>query len=113
MRSKIDDMPDILKQRSAIHTHCRNYCQRQQRDRHDHDADGSGHGNQCQFRITQSQHQNHRFNSVPGFDHPAQQLAAVRIVCGNGIHIVVFFVVQISSPSCPVLNFDCRPLSHT
>lgn len=34
-------MADVLKQRPAIHAHCRHHCQRQQRDRHDHDADGS------------------------------------------------------------------------
>ena len=88
-------MADVLKQRPAIYAHCRYHRQRQQRDRHDHDADGAGHGDQDQLRIAQSQHQNHRFDCVAGIDHPSQQFAAVRIVCGDCVHVVVFSFVQV------------------
>ena len=94
MRPKADDMPDILKQGAAVHTHHRDDRQGQQRYRHHHDPDGSGHGNQHQLGITDRQKKDYGLYGIAGIDHSAQQLARIGVVGRNGVNVAVFFFVH-------------------
>ena len=81
-------MAEILKQRVPVNAHQGDDSQGNERQHHEHNVHHGRHGQPEQLRIAHKGEQEHGFHRVSRFQHPAEELAGVRIVCGNGEDII-------------------------
>lgn len=95
---KSQHMAQALKERIPVNAHDGQHAQGQKRHCHDNDFDGARHGQPHQLRVARQYEQQSRFNGVAKFQHPAQYLPGIRVVCRDGVHVVVTFFVHCHLP---------------
>lgn len=88
-------MPEVLQKRIVVYANDGYDRQRQHRERRDHDADHARYRQPKEFRVSDDDHQERCLDRVARLQHPAKQLAGVRIVRRDRVNIAILSFFQI------------------
>ena len=88
-------MPEVLQKRIVVDADDGYDRQRQHRERRDHDADHARYRQPKQFRVSDDDHQERCLDRIARLQHPAKQLAGVRIVRRDRVNIAILSFFQI------------------